>query len=269
MNRLSLLLLSWILTSASVAAPEADLWERWAAHDTESTRTISHQLWNDFLARYVSKHPDGINRVAYQKVSDSDRKHLKSYLHQSSQINISTYNREEQLAYWINLYNALTLNLILEHLPVSSIREIKSGLFSSGPWGKKLISVEAQQLTLNDIEHRVLRPIWRDPRIHYAVNCASVGCPNLQLRAYTPANNEHLLEQAARDFINHPRGVKVVGNSIVASEIYSWFQEDFGASEKQVIEHFRQYANPQLQAQLSNITRIDSYQYDWNLNQSN
>ncbi len=267
-NRLSLIFLGWMLTSACSAAPKADLWERWAAHDPESTRIISHQLWNDFLSRYVSQHPDGINRVAYQKVSDSDRGRLKSYLQQSSQINISTYNRQEQLAFWINLYNALTVIEILDHLPVASIREIKSGFFSSGPWDKELINVEGQALTLNDIEHRILRPIWRDPRIHYAVNCASLGCPNLQPIAFSTSTNKVLLEQAAREFINHPRGVKVIGNNILASEIYSWFQEDFGDSEKQVIEHFKQYANSQLHAQLSSITSIDRYQYDWNLNQS-
>ena len=107
----------------------------------------------------------------------------------------SLTSRDEQLAYWINLYNALTVKVILDHYPVKSILDIdiSPGWFSIGPWGKKLVAVEGVEISLDDIEHRILRPIWRDPRIHYALNCAAVGCPNLLREAFTGATAEVLL----------------------------------------------------------------------------
>ena len=101
-----------------------------------------------------------------------------------SGVAIGGYAPDEQRAFWINLYHALTVRVILSHYPVSGIREIdiSPGLFARGPWDRKLIPVEGVELTLNDIEHRILRPIWRDPRVHYALNCASLGCPDLRRR---------------------------------------------------------------------------------------
>ena len=97
---------------------------------------------------------------------------------------------------------------MLRFYPVDSIRDISSGFFSPGPWKKELLNVEGQSLTLNDIEHRILRPIWQDPRIHYAVNCASLGCPNLPVIAFSEDNTDAMLDRAAQQFINHPRGLQ-------------------------------------------------------------
>ncbi len=135
---------------------------------------------------------------------------MKNYLQSLQGISISGYNRKEQQAYWINLYNALTVDLIISRFPVASIRDINisPGLLARGPWGAKLFTVEGEKLSLDDIEHRILRPIWKDERIHYGVNCASLGCPNLQPAAYTGENTEALLDKGAKEFINHARGVR-------------------------------------------------------------
>ncbi len=87
--------------------------------------------------------------------------------------------RAEQFPFWINLYNALTVKVVLDHYPVEIIRDIdiSPGLFADGPWGKKLVTVEGEALSLDDIEHRILRPIWKDPRLHYVLNCAALGVP--------------------------------------------------------------------------------------------
>ena len=251
---------------SAVAAPRADLWERWDRHDAQSTITIDHGLWNDFLSRYVSPNTDGINRVEYSAVKRNDFDSLESYIAKLSEIEISLYNHDEQRAFWINLYNALTVREILKHYPVSSIREIRSGFFTSGPWQKKLVVVENTALKLDDIEHRILRPIWGDPRLHYAVNCAALGCPNLQPAAFTSVNAEQLLELGAREFINHPRAVTVARGKLRVSSIYDWFEEDFGNSESGVIEHLKQYAKPELLAEIGTRTRIDGDFYDWALN---
>jgi hypothetical protein len=165
--------------------------------------------------------------------------------------------------------------VVVEHYPVASIRDIaiSPGLFSRGPWRKALVTVNGQALSLDDIEHRILRPIWRDPRIHYAVNCASIGCPNLQPLPFTASRLEAMLEQGARDYVNHPRGVAMVARSfgadrLTASSIYDWFQADFGGSEAGVLAHLRHHATSATAPLLAGVESIDAYRYDWSLNDS-
>lgn len=262
-------MLAWLCATAVRAAPEAELWPRWTAHDAESEQTIDHGAWNAFLAAYVVEGGDGINRLRYGAVSETDRQTLDAYIDRLADTAISQYDRAEQFAFWINLYNALTVKVILDSYPVESIRniDISPGLFASGPWGAELITIEGTALTLDDIEHRILRPIWQDPRVHYAVNCASIGCPNLQPKAFTAANTDALLNQGAREYINHPRGFSVGDRGRVrASAIYKWFAEDFGGSERAVLDHARKFAAPPLNAKLEEATGIAGYDYDWSLN---
>lgn len=258
-----------MVTSAVLAAPKADLWPRWQKHDPASTQKIDHSAWDRFLKRYlVTSHPSGINRVRYYAVTPEDRAVLKSYLKKLQSIPISDYNRAEQKAYWINLYNALTVEVIRSRYPVASIMDINisPGLFSRGPWGAKLLGVEGEKLSLDDIEHRILRPIWKDNRVHYAVNCASLGCPNLQPVAYTSDNLDLLLEQGAREYINHPRGMAIKDGKLQVSSIYVWFQEDFGGSAEGLMEHWLKYANSTLAEMLKNYSGGLEHDYDWRLN---
>ncbi|MEM7025976.1 MAG: DUF547 domain-containing protein, partial [Pseudomonadota bacterium] len=211
---------------------------------------------------------DGVNRFTYGAFSADDKAVLDQYLRDLAAVQISSHNRAEQMAYWINLYNALTVQVILDHYPVESIRDIdiSPGLFSDGPWGKDLIEVEGEDLSLDDIEHRILRPIWRDPRIHYGVNCASIGCPNLMTEAYQGATIDRQLDEAARAFVNNPRAIQVEGNDLVVSSIYDWFMEDFGDTDEEVIDHLRAYATPGLEMTLEMFSSIDDDRYDWDLN---
>jgi hypothetical protein len=231
---------------------------------------VDHAAWERFLSRYLATdHPSGINLLRYAAVTPEHRRGLASYIESLEGTAVSRLNRDEQMAYWINLYNAVTVKVILDHYPVSSITKIdlSSGLFTRGPWDARLIEVEGEEISLNDVEHRILRPIWQDPRVHYAVNCASIGCPNLQKRAYTAANLEVLLEQGARKYVNHPRGVSFQGKKVVLSSIYDWFQEDFGGSEEGVVRHLRRYAAPELAEKLEEYSGRIGYEYDWSLNE--
>jgi hypothetical protein len=253
------------------AAPQADLWPRWQEYDPGSDRVVDHSAWERFLGKYlVTSHPSGITRVEYGEVSAADRQMLESYLDGLQQVPVSQLNRNEQKAYWINLYNAATLDIVLDHYPVSSITKINlsSGLFSRGPWEAKILKIEGEEVSLNDVEHRILRPIWKDPRVHYAVNCASIGCPNLQDLAYTSENTEVLLEKGAWEYINHPRGVTFEGKKLVLSGIYDWFQEDFDGSEQAVLRHLRRYAAPGLAGKLESYAGRINYEYDWSLNEA-
>ena len=132
---------------------------------------------------------------------------------------------------------------------------------------EKLLQVEGEPISLNDIEHRILRPIWRDPRLHYAISCASLGCPNLEQVAFTPENTATLLDSGARAFVNHPRGVRFADDDeLVLSTIYDWFDEDFGGNEAGVLAHIQQFANPELRKQLDEFDGDIEYEYDWRLN---
>lgn len=269
MLRDTLACLSLFVSSLAWSAPKAELWERWTLHDESSARVINHSIWEKFLSTYLVEGSDGINRVRYGAVSPSDRGYLRIYLDDLKRIPVSTLRRAEQRAYWINLYNAQTVKLVMEWFPVSSIQsiDITPGWFSKGPWGAKLIRVEDQTLSLDDVEHRILRPIWKDPRIHYALNCAALGCPNLSADIYTAGNMEAQLENAAHHFINHPRGVKIMEDGTLrVSSIYQWYADDFGGTDAAVIQHLMQYAKPALKKQLESLEKISDYEYDWLLN---
>ena len=253
------------------AAPRAELWPRWQAHDPASTQVINHREWARLLQTYGAKGEDGIVRIDYGRFSDGDKQALKGYIERLASAAVSLLNRDEQLAYWINLYNALTIDLVLAHYPVSSILKINisPGLFSIGPWDKKLTAVEGEELSLNDIEHRILRPIWRDPRIHYAVSCAALGCPNLVLETYTAENVERLLEANAFFHVNHPRGVRIENGELIVSSIYRWYVADFGGGNAGVLKHLRQYARGELAEKLARNNFIGDDEYDWSINDLN
>lgn len=249
-------------------APKAERWAFWDSREPYATRQIDHSGWNMFLGQYVLQGEDGINRVQYSRVSDADRQQLKRYITALEQLPIRGYNADQQLVYWINLYNAATIDIVLQHYPVASIRDIdiSPGFFADGPWGKKLLSIEGQQVSLNDIEHRILRPLWQDPRLHYALNCASLGCPNLSTSAYSADTIELQLDQAATDFVNNPRGVSFTDGKLYVSSIYSWFRDDFGKSDSAVIDHLKRHAEAPLKDTLADTTQIAGYRYNWSLN---
>jgi hypothetical protein len=257
--------------SITQAAPKAELWARWQKHDRANKQKIDHSAWDRFLKQYmVAPHPSGVNRVRYQAVSPEDQERLKNYLQSLQELAVSNYNRDEQKAFWINLYNAATVDLILSRFPVASIRaiNISPGFLAQGPWGARFLAVEGEKLSLDDIEHRILRPIWKDPRVHYALNCASLGCPNLQPVAYTGDNTDALLEKGAREFINHPRGVAIEKGKLKVSSIYIWFQEDFGQGAADLMEHWQEYAEPALASALEKYQGGLVHDYDWRLNGS-
>jgi len=249
-------------------APRADRWAFWDVRNDHSDQVIDHSQWDALLRHYVVKGQDGINRLAYAQFTAEDRQRLDDYIDTMAQRPIRQYSGMQQLAYWINLYNALTVQTVLQYYPLDSIRDIdiSPGFLADGPWGKQLLSIEGQALSLNDIEHRILRPIWQDPRLHYALNCASLGCPNLQDRAFAAEDIDAMLDQAAAAYINHPRGVSIESGKLYVSSIYSWFQSDFGGSDTAVITHLQQFAEPALQAELAGIKRITADRYDWALN---
>jgi len=261
-----------VFPGVAMAAPAAEAWERWRTHDPAATRRVDHGAWTALLARHRSMGADGIARFDYAVLAAAgpDRAALADYLAALAAIHVSALARAEQMAFWINLYNAMTVDVVVRHWPVDSIRDIRisPGWFVVGPWGRKLIAVEGEEVSLDDIEHRILRPLWNDPRVHYAVNCASLGCPDLAAEAYTGAALDAQLERAAVGFVNHPRGARIEAGRLRVSSIYEWFKADFGGDDAGVIAHLRRYAGPELARALAGMTRIAGHAYDWTINRA-
>lgn len=261
-------LFSGLYSSSAIAATTS----YWNKSNESMTQDIDHSQWQYTLNRYLIMGEDNIaiNLFNYKNVTHSDKAVLKQYLIQLQNVNPLQHTKAQQQAYWINLYNALTIQLILDNYPVKSITKLGERFFSFGPWDDDAATVNGKTLSLNDIEHEILRPIWQDPRIHYAVNCASYGCPNLSATAFTANNMEQLLTSGAYAYVNHPRGVTIQGEDLALSSIYKWYSEDFGDNDQALIEHLKRYAKPKLKQALvlfqQNPGDID-FEYDWRLNQ--
>jgi hypothetical protein len=264
-----------LLALASLVAPAAaqaqtpqDLIATAAA---TSAQPIDHAAWDRLLKTYVRPDADGLNRVDYAAFKRDGQAALKDYIAKLEAVDPATLPRPEQFALLANLYNAKTADIVLDHYPVKSIRDISLGggllgVFTGGPWKAKALEMKGVELSLDDIEHGMLRPVFKDPRVHYAVNCASVGCPNLGTEAFTGAQLDAQLDAAARAYVNHPRGADPKPDGLVVSSIYDWYQQDFGGSEDGVIAHLKTYADPALAQKLEGTTSIADYAYDWSLN---
>ena len=263
-----------LITGAVSGQSKSKLIPFWNASDESNTSQVDHGAWQEILDAYLRSHSSGINRFDYAalKANPEDAAKLAGYLSYLQGLDPREYSRREQKAYWFNFYNSLTIQVVVDAYPVDSIRKISRNplgrLLPIGPWGDVRAKVCGRDLTLDNIEHGILRPIYRDARIHYGVNCASLGCPNLLETAFTAANTEALLDAGARAYVNHSRGVDFVGDdSIVISSIYTWFAEDFGGTEENVLRHLVRYADDELAERLKDFEGSVDHEYDWNLNQ--
>ena len=251
-------------TTSAPAAPAASLVDPYW-QGAGSDEPPDHAAWDSFLAAHTRPGPDGVRRLDYA-AAVGDRGALQAYLAGLAAIDPTSLPRPEQFAYWANLYNALTVDVVLDAWPVESIRRIGGSLFSPGPWRDPVVTVAGRELSLDNIEHGILRPIWQDARVHYAVNCASIGCPDLATKAFRGDGLEAVLDALAAAYVNHPRGARVEGGRLQVSSIYDWFEADFGGDDAGVIAHLRRYAEPDLAAALAGIERISGHDYDWALN---
>ncbi len=271
---LRLLPLAFLCLAASPASGEearAGTARPVAATAQAPRSTVDHGTWDKLLKTYVVPAEDGLNRFAYRRMKAEAQAELKAYVRRLEAVAVATLDRDEQFAFWSNLYNAKTIDIVLDHYPVRSIRDINLGggllaVVVGGPWKAKVVQVGGEKLSLDDIEHTILRGRFQDYRVHFAVNCASVGCPNVSRDAFTGAGLDAHLARNARAFVNSPRGVRIVGNAVHVSSIFNWFKADFGGTDAGVLAHLRRYAEPALAARLASVTRIDEFFYDWSLN---
>lgn len=254
--------------SGSLAAERSTLGQRWEAHDEAAMARIDHGAWERFLVRYIRPGGDGVHRLAYGRVSEGHKRDLASYLGHLSEVNIAAYRRAEQLAFWINLYNALTVDLVLDHYPIASLRRLslEHGGSAVGAWDYPVIEMDGVRLSLNDIELGVIGSIWQDPRIRYALSCAAIGCPNLQPVPFTGDRIDQQLSDAAMDFVNDSRCIEVADGKLYISSLFRWNYQAFGGSDRAVINHLMAYADPDMAMRLQEFDHVHGDLFDWRLN---
>ena len=210
-----------------------------------------HASWNVLLQQYV----DADGNVDYHswKKSQTDLDKYIQLLEKTPPANY--WDKNDSLAYFINAYNAVTVKLILDNYPLKSIRDIKD------PWDSKSLNLPNNRLTLNDIEHKVLRKM-DDPRIHFAINCASASCPQLSNEAFRASKVQKQLEETTALFINDTSKNQISEKNIGLSKIFLWFSKDFG-SKKERIAFIQKYS----QKPFKDNAKIKYQEYDWSLNE--
>ena len=226
-----------------------------------SSRPIEHIIWDSLLHEHVAS--DGL--VDYKGfIRDSVRFDKYLTLLQNNHPNKKYWSREERMAYWINAYNAFTVKMIVDHYPTKSIKDIKKGIpFVNTVWDIKFIKIEGAEYDLNNIEHGILRPKFKEPRVHFAVNCASYSCPPLRNEAYTATKLDAQLTDQAKIFLNDPRKNIIAKNQMQISKIFSWFKGDFLVKEKSIQSFINQFTD----IEISNNAKISYLDYNWSLNE--
>jgi len=224
---------------------------------TSAQSQVSHAKWEVLLKTHVSK-----SGVVNYKGFKSDQVILNAYLNQlESNAPTSSWSKNETMAYWINAYNAYTVQLMVNNYPLKSIMDLKYN--GKSAWDYKWIKIGSETLSLNDIEHEKLRKKYKDARIHFAVNCASFSCPVLLNTAYTADKLEAQLEAQAILFINDPKRNQISSGSAKVSQLFEWYQDDFTAGGKSVIDYLNKYSKTKIKAG----TNISYINYNWNLNE--
>ncbi|MDA8692682.1 DUF547 domain-containing protein [Saprospiraceae bacterium] len=213
------------------------------------TMNTDHTVFNNILKAHVSS--SGVVDYAGIKAKKGD---LEGYLTALSKVDPSSLSKSERLAFWINAYNASTIMKIVENYPVGSIKDLNGGK----PWDDKFIKLDGKTLSLNDIENGIIRPQFKEPRIHFAVNCAAKSCPPIHNGAYSAGNLNTNMENSAKAFINNPTYNQISADKVVISNIFNWYGEDFG----NIIDFLNKYSD----TKINSNAKVEYNEYNWKLN---
>ena len=234
---------------------------RFSAAATPNQAGPLHAEFSRLLGTYVQ---DNLVNYAGWTANAEDTAALGRYVDQLAALDPAEWPADDALAYWINLYNAVTLRLILDNYPLDSIKDL-GGFLKKSPWKRDLVTVGDRTLTLNDIENDIIRPGFGDPRIHFALNCASVGCPPLGKEAFVPDKLSDQLDAACRLAMNRDQWVRVAGNKVELTRIFDWYGGDFTADGGSVPEFIKRYRT---EPWPSGEPKISFMSYDWSLNEA-
>lgn len=225
-----------------------------------TAKSVSHVIWDSLL----SIHVDSRGLVNYEGfVRDSSS--LNRYLQvlKNNHPDPKTWSKDEELAFWINAYNAFTVSLIVQNYPCKSIKDLGGKIYKvNTPWDIKFIRIGDQIYDLNNIEHAMIRRKFDDPRIHFALNCASISCPVLANEAFIPDKLQNQLTRQTNAFLKDTSRNRIATDKAYLSKLFSWYKSDFESSGKKLIEFINEYS----EVKLSNTTEIEFLDYDWSLN---
>ncbi|MGI4873826.1 MAG: DUF547 domain-containing protein [Janthinobacterium lividum] len=223
---------------------------------------VDHSAYDRLLKKYVNA--QGL--VDY-KGFKADEKVFNQYLDQLSKTPpAASWSKADQMTYWINAYNAFTIRLILDHYPVQSIKDIGSKIkipFVTTPWAAKFFSIGGEKMSLDNIEHGILRKKYNDPRIHFALVCASMSCPRLRNEAYAAASLDKQLDDQGHDFLNNPAKNKISKPAAQLSKYFDWYEGDWQKNDQSVVQWVNRYAS----TKIDGSTKITYLDYNWQLNQ--
>ena len=220
---------------------------------------INQGLFADLLGKYVQA-----GEVNYKGLK-SEEAILDAYLAVLEAVDPKSLSRDDQFAFYANAYNAWTIKLILNGYPgVKSIKDLGSLLKS--PWKKKIARIDGKRMTLDHIEHEILRPRFKDPRVHFAINCAAESCPPLSDEPFSGDTLDQQLDRLTRSFVNDLNNNYLKGNVLYVSSIFKWFKTDF---KDGIVNFFLKYAEGDLKINLKaieNKVKVKYLDYDWSLN---
>lgn len=231
-----------------------------------------HKEFTKVLGLNVKK-----GKVDYKNLCADKR--FESYLQLLSSTDASLLKIDnEKLAFWINAYNAFTLKIVCDNYPVKSIVDIGSGglvvghVLGTTVWDKEFITINKKKYSLNDIEHKIIRKKFKEPRIHFALVCASISCPPLRNEAFTAENLDSQLNDQAKIFLNdNSKNVFDLKNrEAKISKVLDWYEADFAENDKELLKYLSKYLPPKIAGDLKNYTgkwKIEYLDYNWNLNE--
>lgn len=221
---------------------------------------VNNEIWDQLLTKHVREN----GNVNYQGLS-KDKAKLDKYLEQlSSNRPGSNASEKEKIAYWINVYNAFCIKLIVDHYPLESIQDLHPTVKIPGVntiWKKDFFKIDGEKMSLHDVEHNILRKKFDEPRIHFAINCASYSCPKLRKEAYVANKLNVQLQDQAIHFINNPKKNKIKKDHVVISKIFQWFTGDF-TKNGGLIDYLNKYSHKKI----NEDAKIDYMEYNWELN---
>ena len=234
------------------------------AHQNAYADTFDHSKFDQILKQYV----DDKGRVDYNGIAKDPR--FSEYMESLKSAQTDKMSRNGRLAFWIDAYNAVTIDKVIKWRPKKSVREtFIPGLWKSNKFFTTRENIVAgRRLSQDDIENEILRKQFHDPRIHFAIVCASLGCPPLPRFAYTEENVQTKLEEETRKYINSFRGTRIdrTNNTLYISELFNWYAGDFKAKSGSVLNFIKHYLAPEARAFLEQNPKISYIDYNWALN---
>ncbi|GAC1595548.1 MAG: DUF547 domain-containing protein [Hymenobacter sp.] len=256
---LTLIALTGALTA--VSAPIATEAAR-SSYAVPGAAPVDHSAFDKLLRKHVTE--KGLVNYKGFKADEKEFNHYLDLL--SKNPPAASWSKPDQMAYWINSYNAYTIRLILDHYPVKSIKDIGSKIkipFVTTPWAAKFFTIGGKKMSLDEIEHGTLRKKFDDPRIHFALVCASMSCARLRNEAYVGDKLEHQLDDQGRDFVNNPAKNKIGKDAAQLSKYFDWYKGDWEKNGQSVVKWVNKYST----TKMTDATKITYQTYNWSLNE--